>query len=318
MPDYKYVSLKGHRLYRRLAAVPSAALFHEQHVPALAHPADLLLEKLAELTDLFVRLAKDIQADESEERWADLTKALVLSVNEFYDQLFLIIKCLTPPGPLVGQRQADVLTFLREANGAALNRFYAPTKGEHSLIRDIANVLKHQPASIATFDLVNHRGVTVKGFIVQAVIGPDDLRGPHRAIHSMYRVKVNTGISFNHLLLNIVGRVFSYMQRLDDALFTASAPEAEQRLPSLAQLATAAQAIATEFFPDEYQKPFAQISVQRETTMVKFPARYRLARGENPDRIYSVRTPGVVNSRTFRSHQALPYLQLTRPDSDWM
>ena len=318
MPEYKYVPQNGHNLYRHLAAVPNSALFHERHSAPLAHPADLLSEKLAEVVDLYVRMANDVRGSEVSAQRADLTKALVLSVNEFYDQLFLIIKCLTPPGLLSGQRQTDVLSQLRESNGPVLRNFYAPTNGEHTLIRDIANVLKHQPSSIVLLQLVNHRGVAVQGFAVQVVIGPDDLRGPSRAIHPMYKVKVNTGISFNHFLLNVLGRVFSYMERLDAALFTATSPEVNRRLADLDRLIDAAQAIESEFFPDEYKKPYAHLATRRETKVVTFPARYRLARNENPDRIQSVSGPGFVNQRTWRSHQVVPYLQLTRPDSDWV
>lgn len=318
MPDYKYVPQNGHKLYRHLTALTNSLLFHEQHSAPLAHPADLLSEKLAEVVDLYVRLADNVRGSEVSAERADLTKALVLSVNEFYDQLFLIIKCLTPPDPAAGQRQTDVLKQLRDSNAPAFSKFYAPTKGEHKLIRDIANVLKHQPSSIVLLQLVNHRGVAVQGFIVQVVIGPDDLRGPSRAIHPMYRMKVNTGISFNHFLLNVLGRIFSYMERLDAALFTVNSPEADCRLTNLDRLIASAQAIEHEFFPDEYHRPFARLMTIRETKVVTFPARYRLSRNENPDRIQSVNIPGVFNQRTSRSHQMLPYLQLTRPDSDWM
>lgn len=318
MPDYKYVPQNGHKLYRHLAAVPDPELFHELHSTPLAHPADLLSEKLAEVVDCYVRLADGVKESQDGAQRTDLTKALVLGVNEFYDQLFLIIKCLTPPKPGAGQRQADVLALLRESNGPALSKFYTPTKGEHSLIRDIANVLKHQPSSIEVLQVVNHRGVTVHGFVVQVVIGPDDLRGPSRTIHPMYKVKVNTGISFNHFLLNVLGRIFSYMERLDAALFTTSSTKADCRLASLDRLIAAAQAIEPEFFPDEYKKPFARLTTVRETTVVTFPHRYTLARGENPDRIASVISPAAINPRTSRTHQVLPYLQLTRPDRDWM
>jgi hypothetical protein len=133
----------------------------------------------------------------------------------------------------------------------------------------------------------------------------------------MYREKVNTGISFNHFLLNVLGRVFSYMERLDVALFTAASPEADRRLANLDRLIVAAQTIELAFFPDEYKKPFASLTTRRETKVVTFPCRYRLARNENPDRIQSVRAPGVFNQRTSRYHYVLPYLQLTRPESDW-
>jgi hypothetical protein len=318
MPEYKYVPQNGHKLYRHLVGVPESALFHELHATPLAHPADLLSEKLTEVVDVYARLVNDLKNSEASMQRAELTKAMVLNVNEFYDQLFLVIKCLTPPGSAAGQRQTDVLTLLRESNGAVLNKFYALTKGEHGLIRTIANVLKHQPSSVGLLQIVNHRGVTVQGFVVQVVIGPDDLRGPSREIHSMYRSKVNTGISFNHFLLNVLGRVFSYMERLDAALFAASTPEADGQLAILDRLIAIAQTIEHEFFPDEYKKPFAQLTTRRETKVVTFPFRYRLARGENPDSIQSVNSHGFINQRTSRSHQMFPYLQLTRPDSDWV
>ena len=134
----------------------------------------------------------------------------------------------------------------------------------------------------------------------------------------MYRVKVNTGISFNHFLLNILGRVFCYLERLDAALFNSKSPEVARRLPDLDRLVDSAQTIKHEFFPDEYRKPFAQLETRRETKVVTFPARYRLDSKENPDRIQSVDFPGFVNQRTWRSHQVIPYLQLTRPDSEWV
>ena len=318
MPEYKYVSQNGHNLYRHLAAVPASGLFHECHSAPLAHPADLLSEKLAEVVELYVRTVNEVAGSGASAQLADLTKAMVLSVNEFYDQLFLIIHCLTPPRPSTGQRQADVLSQLRESSGGVLNKFYGSTKAFHTYIRDIANVLKHQPSSIAFFQLVNHRGVVVRGFNVQVVIGPDDLRGPSRTIHPMYRVKVNTGISFNHFLLNILGRVFCYLERLDAALFNSKSPEVARRLPDLDRLVDSAQTIKHEFFPDEYRKPFAQLETRRETKVVTFPARYRLDSKENPDRIQSVDFSGFVNQRTWRSHQVIPYLQLTRPDSEWV
>lgn len=318
MPEYKYVPKNGHKLYRHLLAVPNSDLFHELHSTPLAHPADIFYEKITEVVDLYVRLVKDVSESKTDSQRADFTKDLVHSINEFYDQLFLVIKCLTPPKQTVGQKQADVLNQLRESNGLVLRNFYAPTKGEHNLIRNISNILKHQASSINLLTLVNHKGATVSGFTVQVVIGSDDLRGPSRTIHPMYREKINTGISFNHFLLNVLGRVFSYMERLDTALFTPASPEADCRLPILDRLITTAETIESEFFPDEYKKPFAQLTTRRETKIVAFPYRYRLARNENPDHIQSVKIPGVFNQRTSKSHQLLPYFQLTRPDSDWI
>lgn len=318
MPDFKYVPQNGHKLYNHLAALPAGLLFHEKHGDPLAHPAEILAEKLGEVVDRFVDLARSLGADGSELQRPELTKGLVHSLNEFYDQTFVIMKCVTAPVGASGAQQADILSFLRAANGAALGKFYGSTKREHSLIREMANVLKHQHSTIELLEVVNHHGVAVPGFTVQTVIGANDLRGPSRAIHAMYRRKVHTAFSFNHFLLNVLGRVFSYMERLDTALFAAGSNEQRHRLSALDRLISAAEPLKTEFYPDEYARPFAQLTTSRDTRVVTFPMRYRLVKGEEPDRILEVRSSGAFSQRTSRSHQAMPYLQLTRPDGDWV
>lgn len=236
MPQYKYAPKDGHKLYNRLLSLTDDQLFHERHGAPLAHPADLVSEKLSEVSDLVVRLREDLSTGEPGARRSELTKSLVFAVNEFYDQLFLVMKCLTPPGEADALQQADVLRPLRERNAAALNKFYGPTKHEHGPMRELANVLKHQPSTIVHIEVDNHKGATAHGFFVQIVVGADDLRGPHRVIHPMYRAKVNTGISYNYLLLAVVARVFSYLDKLYAALFGAAAPPARRPLNQLDRL----------------------------------------------------------------------------------
>lgn len=311
MPEYKYVSLNGHKLYNHLGAAPDSNLFHESYSVPFAHPADIFLEKLSPVVDSFIELSSQLKEIKDNADQQRLIRNLVERMNEFYDHLIVIIGCFTSPlENMSGSTQEAIVSFLKREKIPAYKKFNERTKGEHAYIRNMANVFKHKIYSVQPLSLTNHHDKEVNGFIIQVVIGPDDLRGPDRDIHPMYQGLINTGISYNHFLLSIIGRVFSYMECLDNCLFTKTSPSKKSVQPLLNKLICAAENIEYEFFPDEYGRPFAQIKTIREAKIVNFPYKYSLLGKENPDLIKSVQFSSDANHRTLKSNRMIPYLQL--------
>lgn len=325
MPEYKYAPSNGSSLYNHLASAEASELFHEKHSKPMAHPSDIYSEKLEQVVDLYARLVKKFTQSDEDNECCELIKNLIEATNEFYDLHFSIIKCFTQSSiddDDNSETQLKIINFLKKSNKEVFNKFYAPTKGEHTLVRDIANALKHQHSKIMLIDLHNFNGKKVYGFFIQTIVGTNDLRGPSREIHKMYKEQINTAFSFNHFLLNILGRIMCYSEKLDKALFSSrTSTNTKKKIPSniLDKLMVSASSLQEEFFPDEYHRPFAKIKNLRDSYIITFPARYKInKKNTNTDFITNVKMHIPINQRTSESHQFLPYLQLTIPKSELM
>ena len=314
MNSYKYEAQLGPNLYRHLLGAPESSLFHEKHINRTRHPADILREDLESLSRPFQKLANMGQAKISDDERAELTKNTILRLDEFYEQLQVIIKCFTPPSSFQEKGRLD--DALRAGNKKAWDCFYGRTKDIHDPIRVAANALKHSGARVMFIQITNHLNVEVNGFYLSKLIGEDDQRGPDPKIHKKYRGKINTAFSFNHFLLNVVGRVHCYMHALDKALFEKSAASPASHLSIFDALIVSGSNLSLDFFPDEYANPYTEIEINGRFYIAKFPCRYKCRANENPDKISSVSIPINVNPRTNASNFMMPYLQLTHPEKD--
>ena len=311
---YKHEVELGPNLYRHLLGAPESRLFHEKHINQIRHPADILREHLETLSKLFQKIANMGKAEISDEERAELTKSVILRLDEFYEQLQVIIKCFTPPSSFQDKGRLD--DALRSGNKQAWDCFYGRTKNIHEPIRIAANALKHAGARLMFIQITSHLNVEVNGFYLSRLIGEDDQRGPDPKIHGKYRGKINTAFSFNHFLVNVVGRVHCYMDSLDKALFEKSAASPMSPLPIFDALVLSGSHLSRDFFPDEYAKPYTKIEKSGRFYTAEFPCRYKCRANENPDSIRSVRMPINVNLRTSASNSMMPYIQLIHPEKD--
>ncbi len=314
MTLYKHEAELGPKLYRHLLGAPESRLFHEKHINQTRHPADILREDLEALSTPFQKLANMGQANFSDDERAELTKNTILKLDEFHEQLQVIIKCFTPPSSFQDKGRLD--DALRSGNKQAWDCFYGRTKNIHEPIRVAANALKHAGARVMSIQVTSHLNVEVNGFYLSKLIGENDQRGPDPKIHGKYRGKINTAFSFNHFLLNVVGRVHSYMDALDKALFEKSAPSPASPLSLFDALVVSGANLSRDFFPDEYAKPYTKIEISGRFYIADFPSRYKCRANENPDNIRSVSIPMNVNPRTSTSNFIMPYLQLTHPEKN--
>lgn len=312
MTTYEYNSVRGPKLYRHLIGTPASSLFHEKHANKTRHPADILREELQAISGKFNAIVEISRNGTKGEDSAEKIKSFITKIDEFYEQLQVIIKCFTPPDHFEEKGRLD--DALRAANRSTWQNFSGRTKNLHEPIRLAANALKHAGAKPVFVTVRNHRNVEVNGFYVSRVLGGNDQRGADPKIHKKYRGKINTAFSFNHLLSSTSGRIHCYLDALDKSIFKKKDPDPASQLIALDKLTETAAILAEDFFPDEYLNPYSKIKKDKNTYFVEFPYRYRIKPGENPDLIFEVKSKIEINQRTSSSNSFLPYLQLTRPE----
>ncbi|QQP97956.1 hypothetical protein [Lysobacter enzymogenes] len=311
--EYRYTSGQDVKLYRHLVAASENSLFHERHSKKVRHPADILSEEASDISRRFLAFQDTLRLHYGHMECADATSKLVTRLDEFYEQLVVIFKCLTPPPVTESGRLEDALLA---ANRDKWMAFYGRTKSLHDPIRLAANALKHKGAKIAFARAVNHRGAEVLGFYISHIVGADDLRGPDPEVHPKYRGVVNTAFSYNNFLRAAAGRIFIYMDALDKALFKKGDPIVPSSMGFLDGLVNVASSLPGHFFPDEYAKPYTEIKKKGQLHEVKTSCRYKCEKGENPDHIQTVGVGAALNQRTSTSNSFLPYLQLWHGGAD--
>jgi hypothetical protein len=310
MNSFKITKHKGIYLHSNLLQAKEETLHHERHKNILAHPADILSDKTSILSkDVCKLISAAYVSDPLSEELQALTKNTILASNEFYDALFLIIKCLTPPTEIDNK---DVTRWLKENKSKACSRFIDATSASHKPFRDMANKLKHGHANIANLELVNHRGARVYGFYIQTAVGAEDQRGPDPEIHKRYKKIVNTAFSYNHFLLYLIGHIYNCMYQLNKCIFERKPTRCEP-FNDLLELTAHFEHIEQQFFPDEFLRPFANIKKEADGYNVEFPYRHKKSIEENFDRIDFTRAYQAFNPRTGKSHAIIPYLQLLYP-----
>jgi len=313
--EQKYSPQRGSALFANLTNAADEALFHQIHRPPIEHPADLLYQELEDVAKLYVEAADSAATsdpDSFESPALAATDLLIRTVNEFYEQLHVIIKCFSAPDE--NSEKKTLHDFLRSRNPRAHQSFMSSTKAHHEPVRLAANALKHRAARLAPIGLTNHNSVLVAGFYVRTTTGPEDQRGPDPEVHKRYRGTVHTAFSFNHFLLRVAGMIFLCLDRLDQALFNERST-ARTPLPPLERVLRRASKIQAEFFPDEYDRPTARISSTETCILVRYPQLPRIRNGEFPDRMaratLQIRSTGRAKASM---HSVLPYLQLMHTD----
>lgn len=162
MNKYKVTSKQGIHLYSNLINVHLSNLYHEKHERNLPHPADILSEKIEKLERIYKKVVFN-KTDSTPSFIKPLTdvKDFILSIDEFYDGLPLIIKCFTPPSQTDDNK--DVSRWLKSQKSSQYISLLDGTSALHSDFKNMANRLKHDHADIVNFSLINHNRVTVNG-----------------------------------------------------------------------------------------------------------------------------------------------------------
>lgn len=160
---------QGIYLYSNLVSADRAILFHEAHSEKMAHPADILRDKTASVFRSMTILTEHLaEKKEWNDALKDSTKDFSLTLDSFYDSLFLIIKCFAEPDDTSNK---DSTRWLKQRREISYVRFHGATNKSHKKYRDIANKIKHDHTEISIIDLANHKKRAVLGFFIQSIVG---------------------------------------------------------------------------------------------------------------------------------------------------
>lgn len=307
MPEI-YLTSKGIPLYGNLLELKPDQLFHEKHINKLAHPADILSDKLSSLNRKLKSMVDHLHDEPIRDEKISSISNYILEIDSFYDSLFLIIKCLTEPKGIDNQ---DVTIWLKSIKSQHYNYFIGATKKNHELFRNISNKIKHDHVGISTLTIHNHKNIEVHGFYIRSITGENDQRGPDPKIHPSYE-GCATAFSYNHFILHSVGCIFHYLEYLNKSFFKAK-PKNEYKESNSLDIVSSCENIADSFFPDEYSKPYAFIKRQNNgRILINYPYRYKSSKKEMFQKIHGVNGYLEFNQRTSSSHAILPYLPLIK------
>jgi len=302
-----YLGKNGIPLYGNLLELKPDQVFHEKHTNKLAHPADILSDKLGNLNRRLKSMV-DHQYDEpiSDYKTTSISN-YILEIDAFYDSLFLIIKCLTKPEGIDNQ---DVTIWLKSIKSQIYTSFVGATNQNHKLFRDMSNKIKHDHVNISTLTIHNHKNIMVPGFFIQSITGENDQRGPDPKIHTPYNGS-KTAFSYNHFILHGTGCIFYNLYHLNKIFFNTKT-KADHREYNALYIAEICEKIGHDFFPDEYSRPYAFVKRQTDGRILfKYPYRYK-NRKEQFQNIHQVSGHLNFNQRTGSSHGILPYFPLLK------
>lgn len=318
MPKIYLSNNKAIPLYGNLLKLEQDKLFHEEHIKKLAHPADILAEKLGDLKKKLEAMTCHI-CDEpiTDERISSIA-SYILEIDSFYDSLFLIIKCLTKPNTTVVDNK-DVTIWLRSIKSKCYNDFIGATNERHKIFRDISNKIKHSHMSISPLTIRNHNNIEVHGFYIKTITGEKDQRGPDPEIHRSYNGYA-TAFSYNHFILCSIECIFHYLEYLNKCLLNNNLTKEhkENNLLGIVEnnllgIVLSCEKITHTFFPDEYSKPYIFIKHQNNSDiLISYPYKYRSEKNEIFEKIYGINWHVGCNRRTSSSHEILPYIRLTK------
>ncbi|MDP3636139.1 MAG: hypothetical protein Q8R51_02020 [Azonexus sp.] len=299
-------------LYSNLAESDNSLLFHEKHDNLLPHPADILSGKLDELTRAHTNLFEE-RNNETPHFINSLehVKQFIYSIDGFYDSLALIIKCFTPPS---GDDNKDASKWLKQQKSIYYANLLDSTSALHADFKNMANRLKHDDSKIASASILNHNNTNVPGFYVQVATGKNDQRGPAPDIHKKYKNTVSTAFSYNHTILRSIGHVVNCTNRLNKIIFKNKKPVSHPSFSSFFSLLQIGFKVDVQFFPDEYERPYAHIVKNGDNFNVEYNWRYKKSPREDFERIKSFSVPANFNQRTSASHIVIPYLPLMYPE----
>jgi hypothetical protein len=197
--EIKITETNGILLCRNLCEAAPDTVFHEKHSITLSHPADILYKKFNALSDKFIRLIETRNSGIYENDKIENTKSFILEMDSFYDSLLLIIKCFTEPD---GTDNKDVAKYLNK--NYRYNKFKDSTSSHHDIFRKMANAIKHDDIEFTLLTVINHNEHNVAGFYIKRAVSENDLRGPCRTIHPVYKKnnkENDTAFSYNHFIL---------------------------------------------------------------------------------------------------------------------
>ncbi|MBQ4858096.1 hypothetical protein [Pseudoalteromonas sp. MMG007] len=289
----------GLKLYNNLLEIKST--YHEQH--KIRHPADtfkMSIEKLNVALGQFIERKKSHALDEFKE------KAIcnyICELDSFYDRLLLVMKGLTEPSE-IDNRNADI--WLKDNTSKFYTQFKDSTSKSHKMIRDMANVIKHDTHTICYLTVTDHKGRQVEGFYFSNIIGKNDLQGPCPKIHEEY-LGASTAISYDFFLRYSLGFVSLCIFHLNRIFFKGSKPERVNFQPIL-DFFNSQINVGNSILPNEYSKPTGLISKDKLSFVVKFP--HKEPKNADVDKIHGVQPFFKINQRTGSSHAKFPYMQL--------
>jgi len=300
-----YLTKNGIPLYGNLLELEPDQLFHEKHSNKLAHPADILSDKLSNLNGRLKTMVHHQHDEPISDNKTSSISDYILEINSFYDSLFLIIKCLTKPD---GTDNQDVKIWLKSIKAQSYTDFVSSTNKNHNLFRNISNKVKHGHVGISTLTVYNHKNIMVHGFYIRSITGENDQRGPDPEIHMPYK-GCKTAFSYNHFILHSVGCIFYYLHHLNKILFKTK-PKNDHKEESALNIVATCEHIAHAFFPDEYSRPYAFVKRQDDGRILfKYPYRYS-GNKELFQNIHRVNAYLAFNQRTGSSNGIMPYLPL--------
>lgn len=287
-------------VYNNLCLLNDSEIFSEIHNPKLKHPADIYLNRLKDILLNLQYLKSDIQ-NKNDNKIKTSLKNYILSLDSFYDNIFLIIKSLKKPN---GYEHDFAHNWLKLNGYDEGEKFRGSTNHYHIFISNIMNKIKHDDPMIGLITLKDT--LTNKenhGFFIGSII-KDGKIGPDPEIHEHYKNK-RTSFSFNHFIKKTVGLIFLYSQHLNKVLFNDQKKYSDKKENNIYNLFNEVEMLENYFFPDEYSKPTSKFSKTANKLLLEVPKTFRekLPKDFN----YEINTWIFLNERTNSASGYMPY-----------
>lgn len=233
------------------------------------HPSTILKNKLKTLYYLFNELyeIKDnfLIFDEAHK---NKVFAYAKELQSFNDILLIILKVLTPPTEEnKSSKEKFNYKWLNQFNKDIYKEFRHFTKDENDFLNNCSNYEKHRNKNIKYIEMKTIRNKTIKGFYFTSIL-EDNSQGPDEQIHEEYKGS-NTAFSINHYLLRTSGIIAFNLYFLNKIIYNKESSSKKED-SDLYKIFEKLSKIEHYFFPDEYEKKAAKISINKNGLHIKF------------------------------------------------
>lgn len=296
--DFNISSKNGFKLYSNLMDISDEVCHYKKH--GVRHPADTLSLTIKALSLAFNDFWNHKDNHNFDERKDKSIKDYILALDSFYEHMFHIIKTFCSAD---AENNKDVTKWLTNNCPENFNKFKDATSSPHTLIRKIANIIKHDTHRIDYLSIKNSNKKIINGFYFSTIVGSDDLSGPDPDIHKEHQDSA-TAISYNFFARYSIGFVACCLFHLNKILFNSkrSTPHNPQDIFKIFQTAST---VGDDLFPDEYNKSLAIIQPSNASIIISFPKKIK-----SNTHIISIEPTFKINERTKKSHDTWPYFKL--------
>lgn len=261
------ITLKGRtnyntKLYNYLCLLKDDEVYSSKHIPAMKHPADILIDQLETVNRNIINIRSCQLLD-----IALAVNGLYLAIDSYYDNCFNIIKCLHPPS---NSTELFASKWLKTSGIKSGDKFFQYTNGHHEFFSYPANKIKHDSPKVVpiSFTNVNTKNV-INGFFFGRIIKENKI-GPDDTIHKNYKNQ-RTAFSVNFLIKKAIGHLFYYDYSLYRVLSGETKESTFKQNEIFIELVKLCIDSSDEYFFNEYIIPTAMYKKDVNNYCIKFP-----------------------------------------------